>query len=91
MTTPLGDMSESFIARQFHRIIRKQMGKMLQGQDDTPIGLLMEAMAREIPLRSMLMAGDGRLTREMLEALLTMVNGKTLKGLGQMFKAIRNK
>ena len=55
------------------------------------MALLMEAMAREIPLRSMLMSGDGRLTREMLEALLTMVNGKTFKGLGQMVKAILNK
>jgi beta-glucosidase len=91
MTTPLDDMRESFIARQLHGIIKKQLGNMLQGQEDTPIALLMEAMAREIPLRSMLMAGDGRLTREMLEALLTMVNGKAFKGLGQMIKAILNK
>ena len=91
MTTPLGDMTDSFIARQLHRVIQKQMGQMIQGQEDTPIALLMEAMTREIPLRSMLMMGEGPLNREMLEGLLAMINGKLFNGLGSLLKGIRNK
>ena len=72
-------------------MMQKQMAKMIKGQEDTPIALLMEAMIHEMPLRGMLMTGDGPLTREMLEALLTMINGKTFRGLGQMVKAILNK
>jgi hypothetical protein len=79
------------IACQLHRVIEKQMGQMIQGQEDTPIALLMEAMAREIPLRSMLMMGDGPLNREMLEGLLTMINGKFFKGAGMLIKGVLNK
>ena len=84
-------MRDSFIARQFIRLIKKQMGKMIQGQENTPTALMMEATAIEIPLRSMLMADESPLTREMLDAFLTMTNGKTFKGLGEMVRAILNK
>lgn len=86
-TTPIGDMHESFIGRQFAGVIKKQMGKMLAGKEDTPMALLMEAMFREMPLRGMLM-GDTPLTREMLEALLLMMNGWLFKGLFALVRAI---
>jgi beta-glucosidase len=86
--TPLGDMKDSFIARQLHRILKKQMGKMIEGQEDTPMGLLMESIMDEMPLRSMLMMGGDALNREMLEGILTMINGKFFKGVGRLIKAI---
>jgi hypothetical protein len=39
----------------------------------------------------MLMAADGSITREMLDALLVMINGRTLKGLGALIGAIRGR
>ena len=89
INTPLGDMGDSFIARQLQRMIKKQMAKMIEGMEDTPVALLMEAMAKEMPLRSMLMLGGGSLTREMLDALLVMINGKFLRGAGALIKAAR--
>ena len=91
MNTPIGDMTESLIARLLYSFLKKQMRKMFEGQEDTPFGLLMEAMSREMPLRSMLMLGDGSLTREMVEALLTMINGEFFKGAGAFIRAARNK
>jgi len=91
INTPIGDMQESFIARQLFGFLKKQMGKMVEGMEDTPMGLLMEAMVQEMPLRSMLMMGEGPLNREMLDALLIMINGKFFKGAGALIKAIRNK
>jgi beta-glucosidase len=91
LTTPVGDMQDSFIGRQLFGLMNKQMAKIIEGEEGTPTALLLEAMAREMPLRSMLMAGNGSLTREMLEALLTMINGKFFKGSGEMIRAIRNK
>jgi len=89
INTPLGDMGDSFIARQLQRMIKKQMAKMIEGMEDTPVALLMEAMAKEMPLRSMLMLGGGSLTREMLDALLVMINGKFFRGAGALIKAAR--
>jgi len=91
INTPVGDMKDSFIGRLLYSFMGKQMKKMVEGQEDTPTALLMEAMAREVPLRTMLMSGDGSLTREMLEALLVMINGKFFKGLSALVKAARAK
>ncbi|NIV37585.1 MAG: hypothetical protein GWN58_51655, partial [Anaerolineae bacterium] len=60
-------MTDSFVGRQLFGLMNRQMAKLIQGQEDTPTALLMEAMAREMPLRGMLMASDGSITREMLD------------------------
>ena len=51
----------------------------------------MEAMAHEMPLRLMLMVSDGSMTREMLDALLEMLNGRTMGGLISFVRALRRK
>ena len=85
---PIGDMSDSFIGRQLYSYLERQMAKMIAGQEDTPTGLLMEAVARELPLRSIIMMGDGAISREMLDALLLMINGSSFKGSAALLKAI---
>jgi beta-glucosidase len=92
LNTPIGDMNGSFIGRQLYNMMRSQMAKVVQGQEDTPMALLMEAALHEMPLRGMLMLGnDGPLTREMLDALLIMINGKFFKGAGALIRATRKK
>jgi beta-glucosidase len=91
LNTPIGDMGDSFIGRQFYKTMRTQMSNMIQGQEDTPTALLMEAVMHEMPLRGMLMTGDGPLTREMLEALLLMINGRFFKGVGALVRAMLTK
>ena len=71
--------------------MQAQMGKMIQGQEDTPIALLMEAMVHEMPLRAILMAGDGPFNRERLEALLLIINGQTFKGFFALLKSVVTK
>lgn len=89
LNTPVGDMRASFIGRLLGNFMSKKIQAMIEGQEDTPTALLMESMAREAPLRIMLMTGDGSLSREMLEALLMMINGKFFKGLFALIKAVR--
>jgi len=91
INTPIGDMTDSFIARQLYKFLNKQMGELVEGLEGTPTAVLMEAMGREIPLRSMLMMDEGPLNREMLDALLIIINGKLFKGLGALIRAARNK
>jgi beta-glucosidase len=87
INTPVGDMSESFIGRQLYSFMEGQIAKMIEGQEGTPTAYLMQAMVREMPLRSMLMMGEGPFNREMLNALLTMINGHFFKGLFSFIKA----
>jgi len=87
LNTPIEDMKGSIIARMLFNILSKQMKQMVAGQEDAPTGLMLMAMLHEMPLRSMLMLNDGPFTRAMLEALLEMINGKTLKGFLALLKA----
>jgi beta-glucosidase len=89
INTPVGDMHSSFIGRQLFAYMKKQISRMIEGQEGTPTAYLMQAMVREMPMRSMLMSADGALTREMLDALLLIINGKLFKGLGALVKAAR--
>ena len=91
MTTPIGDMTESFIGRQLLKMMKNNIAKMIEGQEDTPMAALMDAMIGTMPMRSMLMMGEGPLNREMLEGLLAMINGKFFRGLGALLKGMRNK
>lgn len=91
LNTPVGDLSGSLIGRQLIRMMNKQISKMIAGIEGTPTAMLMEAMIRELPLRGMLTFGDGTLTREMIEALLVLINGKFFQGAGALIQALRNK
>lgn len=87
LNTPIDDMQASLIGRQLFGVIKKHLDQMAVGKEDTPMALLLEATSHEMPLRSMLM-GDTPLSREMLEALLLMMNGRFFKGLLALVRSI---
>ena len=80
LNTPVSELTGSFIGRQLYKMLGDGMGKMIQGQEDTPTGALMRSMIQEMPMRSILMM-PGPLDRPKLEALLLMMNGHFFKGL----------
>jgi hypothetical protein len=53
------------------------------GEEDSPTALLLIAMVEEAPFRTMMMAAYGAVSREMLEALLIMLNGSFSKALAR--------
>ena len=91
LNTPVGDMRESIIGRQLYSFMQGQIAKMIEGQEDTPTAYLMQAMVREMPLRSMLMMGEGPFNREMLDALVVIINGHFFKGLFSFVRAALRK
>jgi beta-glucosidase len=91
INTPIGDMSDSLFGRLLHDYMGKQIKKIIAGQEETPTALLMEVMIDEAPLRTLLMTGDGSITRPMLDAMLTMINGHFLRGAAALVKAVRDK
>ena len=92
INTPISDMQDSFIGRLLGNFMQKQVQKMIkEGEEDNPSAILFLAMAQQAPLRLMLMTGGGAVTRDMLEALLIMSNGKFVKGLWPLLKAMRKR
>ena len=91
INTPVGDMSDSLIGQLLHDYMGKQIKKIISGQEETPTALLMKVMIDEAPLRTLLMAGDGTITRPMLDAMLIMINGHFFKGAAALIRAARRK
>jgi beta-glucosidase len=92
INTPISDMQGSFIGRLLGSYMKRQMDEMIASEDEeSSTVLLMSAMVKEAPLRLMLMSSDGAVSREMLEALLIMSNGRFFKGLTALITAARNK
>ena len=89
INTPILDMSDSFIGRRLYAYMSKQMHKMLKGQEDTPYAMLLEASLQEMPLRRLLMMGNGSFSAGLLESLVAMMNGKLISGLVTFLRARR--
>ncbi len=87
LNTPVSDMTDSFIGRLVFKFMQKQIRQMIQGQEDTPNGLFMQVMVKEMPLRSTLMMSGGPLDRRKLEALLMMINGQIFQRIGRNSKS----
>ena len=81
INTPLADMQHSFVARQLKKMVSKQIQMTLAQDPDSPNALMVEAMMKDVPLRTLVMFGGDAFTPKMAEGLLLMINGKYLRGL----------
>ena len=84
-------MDDSWIGRALFWLLKKIQTRMLQGQEDSVTSLIWRAGLQAAPMRAILLLDNASLTRESLEALLVMINGNLIKGLGALIKAIRTK
>lgn len=87
LNTPIADMRDSWFARTFHNRIKQAMADQFRAEENSPTGILFRAMAEEMPLRSLLMFSAGRMTLARLEALLTFINGKWVRGFIQLWRS----
>lgn len=86
LNTPLADMKDSWLARTFHARIKQAMMTQLANDTESPTAIMFRTIAEEMPLRTLLMFSAGRMTLARLEALLLMMNGKWLQGLGALWR-----
>ena len=87
INTPIKDMSDSFVGRQLVNRMQNQVDQMFKQDPDSPTAILMNAMMTESPFRILMMFGG--LRRNMLEALLLLLNGNIFRGLAAFIKARR--
>ena len=83
LTTPLGDMNESFLGRQLYAFAKNQAAKTVSDTGNPIMGMIIGVSIQEMPLRGFVNV----LGRSRVEALLLMINGHFVKGLLALFKA----
>jgi beta-glucosidase len=87
VNTPIKDMRDTLTGRILSRYMQREIGKLVEGFEDSPNALMMKSTAMEGPLRLMLMSAGSHINRGMMEGLLMMINGQFLRGLSQLLKA----
>jgi beta-glucosidase len=88
--TPISDMQGSYFGRQLGAYVQRQIKARIVYEDDPNAPMIM-ATAWEGPLRILMMGSDGAINREMLEALVLLVNGRYLKGVSGLLGARRSR
>ena len=91
LNTPISDMHDSWLARLLHRQMYAQIRKMSGHDPESPTAIMFESMAKEMPMRSLLMLGGGVFSVSMLEAVMLMINGYYWQGLRALIAARKRK
>ncbi len=86
INSTLGDVNNNMIGKLLYKKIGKSMTSMLGDNPDDSTKLMMEAMMDEMPIRSLVLMGNGALSFEVAEGMILMMNGKFIKGLGKIIK-----
>ena len=91
INTPISDMHDSWVARLLHRRLYAQIRKLSSHDPESPTAIMFDAMAKEMPMRSLLMLGGGVYTLPMLMAIMLIINGYYWKGLRALIAARKQK
>ena len=87
VNTPLGDLGGSLAGRLLLSFIEKQLEGLVKDDPNNPNAVMMRESVRGLPLRALVMLGQGRVNRGMIEGLLLMVNGRFIRGLITILRA----
>lgn len=92
LNTPIGDMQDSFIGRILFKMMKSQVHKMFDNEEEeNPLLDMIDEMLMGIPLRSMGMMSDGVVNRGVLDGLLLVINGNFFKGMATLVKGFVKK
>ncbi|MEC9488120.1 MAG: glycoside hydrolase family 3 C-terminal domain-containing protein, partial [Halanaerobium sp.] len=89
INTTIGEIRSTFLGRQLYKIVMREVGKAEEMDEKTRA--MYAAMVKELPLRNLIMGSGGWISREILEAIIMMLNGRYLKGAGRLYKIISGK
>lgn len=87
--TPLSEVRGSLAGRLLLGYLNSQVEKLVQGDRHSPHALMVRSVVKEMPLRALSLMAGRSLDQEVLDGILTMVNGRFLKGLIAVIREIR--
>lgn len=89
INTPMSDLQSSFIGRQLHNLMQRQARQLIGEDEGSPNAQMIQSMLKDAPLRVLLMLGNGAVTRDTLEGVVQVLNGRYIQGIGAIIKSLR--
>jgi len=81
----IGEIQEKWIGRMFSKQVKKKAAEKL-GNSVDDVKTMLDRMFNDMPLRSIRMLAGGDMPPQLIEGLLTALNGQMIKGLRMMGK-----
>jgi hypothetical protein len=85
------ELSGTLAGRWLAGYLNSYLQKLISDDPDSPNSQMMRSVVKNMPLRGIGMMSGGLVPRGVLEGVLTMVNGRFLKGLIAALRASRRK
>ena len=85
----IGDIRRRLVGRYLRKLIRRSFGDALMEGADEVTQVMAERMLDEMPLRTLALFSGGRLSFEVLDGLLLIMNGRFFRGLRTLSRARR--
>ena len=86
----MSDISDTFVGRVLGFFVRRIHNKQYKLDPREDQIRMMEAMVRDMPLRSFVSFSDNKISKSFFEGLILMMNGKPMKGFIESIRALRD-
>ena len=83
LTTPIGDLLDSFMGRQLYNVAKREAAKTIQDGGDPIVAKIVETSINEAPIRSF---GEV-LSATQVEGMLLLLNGRYFKGILKLIRS----
>lgn len=90
INSTLTDISDTFVGRVLGIFVRRIHNKQYKLDPREDQIRMMEAMVRDMPLRSFVSFSDNKISKSFFEGLILMMNGKPMKGFIESIRALRD-
>jgi beta-glucosidase len=88
LNSTLSEVRRTFLGRQLYAGVLKNMQKVAPADVDPTLSRMMAAVVADMPLRQLVAFSGGRLSFALMEALLSIMNGRHWRGLLQLLGAV---
>ena len=89
VNTPVSELRASPLGRLLGFYLDIQLKEMIKEDPDSSAAQMTRAVVEGMPLRSLVMMGGGRVSRDMVDEILEALNGGFFKGLARILRLIR--
>ena len=86
MNSVIGEIQETFVGNKIKKMISERFSELVTDDVDESMITMIEHMADELPLRSLVMLSAGEVSMRRAQGLLDLMNKKILRGLIKVIK-----
>jgi beta-glucosidase len=91
LNSTLSEIKTTFLGRQMYAAVLRNMQAMVPADTDPTLSKMMGEVVADMPLRQLVTFSGGKLNFELMAGLLSIMNGRALRGLRQLIGVLMSR